>query len=90
MQDNILIVEDDKSLNALLSLKLSNEGYDCTSAFDGKSAIELIKANDYTLVLLDYKLPDQTGDEVCKKIKANESLKHIPVILHYYYRAINL
>ncbi|HBF88901.1 MAG TPA: hypothetical protein DDX39_09695 [Bacteroidales bacterium] len=64
MQDNILIVEDDKSLNALLSLKLSNEGYDCTSAFDGKSAIELIKANDYTLVLLDYKLPDYNAHEL--------------------------
>lgn len=74
--NKILIVEDEKSINRLIKINLSDAGYSCLCAFDGKEAIELIDHNHFDLILLDIMLPEINGYELMKYIRPLE----IPVI----------
>ncbi|MDO5813785.1 MAG: response regulator transcription factor [Bacillota bacterium] len=74
--NKILIVEDEKSINRLIKINLSDAGYSCLCAFDGKEAIELIDHNHFDLVLLDIMLPEINGYELIEYIRPLE----IPVI----------
>lgn len=74
--NKILIVEDEKSINRLIKINLSDAGYSCLCAFDGKEAIELIDHNHFDLILLDIMLPEINGYELMEYICPLE----IPVI----------
>ena len=74
--NKILIVEDEKSINRLIKINLSDAGYSCLCAFDGKEAIELIDHNHFDLILLDIMLPEINGYELMEYIRPLE----IPVI----------
>lgn len=78
MRQKILVVEDDRDVRVSLRMLLESEGYDVSEAEDGATAIE--KATDPTisLVLLDLKLPDISGFDVCHAIRKSSSL---PVIM---------
>lgn len=73
MPKKLLIVEDEYSINDILTLAFKKEGYEIRSVFDGKSALREIKAFNPDLILLDAMLPDSDGFEICKQI-ANEYL----------------
>ena len=73
---DILIVEDEPAINHLICMNLQDEGYLCTSAFDGKHAAELIEQNHYDLILLDIMLPGINGYELMEYIRPLQ----IPVI----------
>lgn len=60
----VLIVEDDRSISNLIRATLSDEGYLCTCAYDGKRAADLIETNHYDLALLDIMLPEIDGYEL--------------------------
>ena len=62
----ILIVEDDSSINDLIAMNLSIIGYDCEKAFNGNMAAEMIKNNQYDLILLDIMLPGVNGIDLLK------------------------
>ncbi len=64
----ILVVEDEYSINDVLTIALISEGYEVKSVFDGKSGLNAIKSFAPDLVLLDLMLPDIDGFEICKKI----------------------
>ena len=66
---HVLIVEDEQAIAKLISVNLSDEGYHCTCAFDGKQAADLIEQNDYDLILLDIMLPEINGYELLEFIK---------------------
>ena len=68
MAKKILVVEDEYSINDILTIALINEGYEVESFFDGKSALKRIKVFKPDLVLLDLMLPDIDGFEICKQI----------------------
>ena len=74
--NKILIVEDEKIINQLIKINLSDAGYSCLCAFDGKEAIELIDHNLFALILLDIMLPKIDGYELMEYIRPLE----IPVI----------
>lgn len=79
---NILIVEDEPQINRLVELVLLSDGfYNVKKSFDGAEALELIKSDKPDLVLLDVMLPSIDGFSLCKKIKENEYLKNIQVIM---------
>ncbi len=61
---NILIVEDEKAINDLIFFNLRDNGYNCTRAFDGQEAADLIENNVYDLILLDIMLPKIDGYEL--------------------------
>lgn len=66
---NILIVEDELPIANLINLNLSDVGYNCTCAYDGMKAIDMLDNNSYDLVLLDIMLPGANGYEVLDYIK---------------------
>lgn len=74
----ILIVEDNKDVNALLNEALTNAGYETMSAYDGNQAIDIINNNDFELILLDMMLPYRSGDEIIKVIRKKSE---VPVIV---------
>ena len=65
----ILIVEDDKLLNNTLGYNLKAEGYDITSAYNCKDAVENLKKYEFNIALLDINLPDGSGLELCDEIR---------------------
>ena len=72
----ILIVEDEKPINDLIEMNLSEAGYDCTCAYDGMTAANILEKERFDLVLLDIMLPEVDGYELLEYIKPME----IPVI----------
>lgn len=66
---NILIVEDEEAIANLIYINLSDEGYRCTCAFDGKQAADIIEKEDFDLILLDIMLPEIDGYELLEYIK---------------------
>ncbi|MGG7076510.1 response regulator transcription factor [Clostridium sardiniense] len=71
MDKRVLIVEDEASINDILSRALSKEGYIIKSAYTGKEALEYMQDFKPHLVLLDIMLPDTTGFELAKHISNN-------------------
>jgi len=81
MAVKILIVDDDPDIRDVLKLTLSEEEYEIIEAEDGEKAMNLIKTQAPSLVLLDYKIPKIDGREVCRRIKKDILLRHLPIIM---------
>lgn len=78
----ILIVEDEPQINRLIELVLQSAGYyKIRKAFDGKEAIEIINSDIPNLILMDVMMPELDGFQLCKLIKSDNHLKHIPIIM---------
>jgi len=77
----ILVVDDNASNRDLLSRRLQREGYRVTSAEGGASALAMIAAEGFDLVLLDLMMPGMSGFEVLNRLKADGGTRHIPVIM---------
>lgn len=78
MKNKILVVEDEISINDILSSALKAEGYQVRSAFTGREARILLDKFKPDLTLLDINLPDENGFEICKYINRGLS---IPIIM---------
>jgi DNA-binding response OmpR family regulator len=81
MFKKILLVEDDKFLRELMSKKLLSLGFEVSTAPDGETGIEKIKAEKPEVVLLDLILPGINGFEVLEKAKKDPETASIPVII---------
>ena len=77
----IVVVEDEPDILEVLSYNLKREGFDVTTALDGTSGLALVEKHSPDLVLLDLMLPGIDGLEICRRIKDNKKLSHIPVIM---------
>ncbi len=77
----ILIADDDEDLGCLVKFKLEFTGFKVDWRQDGKHAWEGIRAKKPDLVILDVMMPELTGLEVLEKIRADEELESIPVIV---------
>lgn len=76
----ILIVEDNEMNRDMLSRRLVRRGYDTVIATDGEMAIDIARAEMPDLILMDMSLPVVDGWEATRRLKADSSLRHIPVI----------
>lgn len=81
MTATVLVVDDIESNIKLLNAKLFNEYYNVLTATSGKQALEILADRGVDIVLLDVMMPEMDGFTVCKKIKADPSLFHIPVVM---------
>ncbi len=81
MAIKILIVDDDPDIRDVLKLTLSEENYEILEAGDGEAALKTIHENQPDLILLDYKIPKIDGREVCRRIKKDILLRHLPIIM---------
>lgn len=77
----VLVVEDDKKIAELIRFTLTKNGYQCDTVHNGRSALNILKTQNFDLVLLDTSLPDISGVDVLKTIKQNNMLKHIKIVL---------
>ena len=76
----ILIVEDNEMNRDMLSRRLERKGYKILIALDGSMGIDVARASTPDLILMDMSLPVMDGWEATRLIKADDALKHIPVI----------
>jgi CheY-like chemotaxis protein len=76
----ILIVEDNEMNRDMLSRRLKRRGYEVLVADDGEMGIVLARTHVPDLILMDMSLPLIDGWEATRRLKADEKLKHIPVI----------
>ncbi|WP_427170164.1 response regulator transcription factor [Fusobacterium nucleatum] len=76
--NKILIIEDDKNVQRLLTLELRHKEYSVDSAYDGEKGIELFLKNSYDVILLDLMLPKKSGKEVCQELR---KLANTPIIV---------
>jgi CheY-like chemotaxis protein len=77
---SILIVDDEAQNIKLLGSLLRENDYDVEFAMDGEKALSWLTSKPFDLILLDIMMPGMNGYEVCRAIKTNLILKHIPVI----------
>jgi len=77
---DILIVDDTIANLQLLAGMLKEEGYKVRPASSGKIAIEAIAKKAPDLILLDIKMPEMDGYEVCSRLKSNPATTHIPIL----------
>lgn len=77
----VLIVEDSRTQAEYLQHILESEGYPVETASDGSEALEKIKIRQPKIILTDIIMPEMDGYDLCRAIKRNKDLSHIPVIL---------
>lgn len=77
----IMIVEDDTFVMDIYQTKLVQEGFEAVAAINGLEAMKKLADLQPDLILLDIIMPYMDGLEVLKKIKSEERLKNIPIIL---------
>jgi diguanylate cyclase (GGDEF)-like protein len=76
----ILIVDDEMFIRDIVK-SILEPYYNISEAADGQQALDFLKKEPPSLVILDYKMPKKTGIEVCKVIKEDSLYQHIPVIM---------
>ncbi len=84
MTDNrgtILVVDDDMLNRILISTNLEDEGFTVEMAENGRQALELLAAHPFDVILLDLIMPEMDGFQVLETLKADNQLRHIPVIV---------
>lgn len=77
----VLLAEDDRFLRRACETALSRRGMTVVAAEDGEQALALIRSERPDLVLLDLLMPKMTGIEVLRALRADESIRDIPVLI---------
>ena len=80
-QPLILVVDDDPDLVESVSMRLVNDGFRVTKAYDGVEAWDRIKEEKPQLLILDVMMPRKNGYVLCDEIKKNDQFKDITVLL---------
>jgi DNA-binding response OmpR family regulator len=78
MKKRVLVVDDEKLIVKGIRFSLMQDDLDVECAYDGEEALEMAKANEYDLILLDVMLPKMDGFEVCQQIR---EFSDVPIIM---------
>ena len=78
MAKKVLVVDDEKLIVKGIRFSLEQDGMEVDCAYDGEEALELVRAREYDIVLLDVMLPKVTGFEVCQQIR---EFSNVPVVM---------
>ena len=81
MGDKVLVVDDELLIREVLSEHLSGQGYEVIQASGGEEAIDLARNTQFHVILLDMGTSGIDGMEACRRLKAEEITRHIPVIM---------
>ena len=76
--NSLLFIEDDDAIRVALKLALEDEGYEVVEAPDGRTGLALFAEHEPDLVLLDLRLPDLSGFDVCRQLRAGSI---VPIII---------
>ncbi|WP_419191843.1 response regulator transcription factor [Engelhardtia mirabilis] len=77
----MIIVEDESDIAELVSLHLAREGWTPTIHSDGTAGLEAIRAEPPALVILDLMLPGRDGFEICREMRRDAELEHVPILM---------
>ena len=80
-QPCVLLVEDEGAQREVLTYNLESEGFRVVAAETGDEAMLLVAEEAPDLVVLDWMLPNVSGIEVCRRVKADPGTRHIPIIM---------
>jgi putative two-component system response regulator len=75
-----ILVVDDTEANIDILVDILDEEYEVAVALDGEGALEYLEDEVPDCILLDVMMPGMDGFEVCKRIKADDRVKHVPVV----------
>lgn len=81
MKKKILVIEDEKDVRKTLQMQLEMEGFSVITASDGKEGLSKAKTSGADLVILDLKLPELPGEEVCRELRNDEKYVALPIIM---------
>lgn len=81
MGAKVLVVEDEEALSALLSYNLEKEGFEVAICSDGDDALIMVDEETPDLVLLDWMLPNVSGIEICRQLRARVETREVPIIM---------
>jgi len=80
VRQRVIIIEDERDIVELVRYNFRKEGFEVESFSRGREGLDYLRRNSADLVLLDILLPDEDGFEICKRLRADERLKTLPVI----------
>ena len=81
MADRILVVDDEPDLLELVRFNLAQAGYEVETAETGRAGLEALRRDPPALVILDWMLPDLAGSDVCRQVRSEASLRHLPILM---------
>lgn len=81
MADKVLIIDDEEHIVELIKYNLETNGFQTFEAFNGVDGLKMAKEENPDLILLDLMLPGIDGLEVCKRLRSDDKLKNIPIIM---------
>ena len=81
MNNKILVIDDDTSINELIKVNLELGGYNVVQAYDGIKGFALAKQELPSLIILDVMMPEVGGFTVAKRVRENSSTKDVPIIM---------
>jgi CheY-like chemotaxis protein len=77
----IVVAEDHDDIRYVLKRSLERAGHRVVAAADGASALEAIREHQPDLVVTDVDMPRMTGLDLCRAIRADDALRHIPIVV---------
>jgi phosphate regulon transcriptional regulator PhoB len=80
VRQRIVIIEDEKDIVELVGYNFRKEGFEVASFSLGRQGLEHLRRDPPDLLLLDIMLPDGNGVEICRRIRADQRLKNLPII----------
>jgi CheY-like chemotaxis protein len=80
-EKKVLVVDDEIHIVHVVAIKLRNNGFEVITAVNGAEAFELACSEKPDVIVTDFQMPVMTGLELVEKIRQNEEIKDIPVIL---------
>lgn len=80
-KQRILVVDDDKEVVRLMRAYLEQAGYEVLVAYDGDTAVHILRRDKPDLLLLDLMLPDRDGYDITRLVRADPTLAGIPIIM---------
>ncbi|MBM4307854.1 MAG: response regulator [Deltaproteobacteria bacterium] len=83
MEERILVVDDEEVICNILVRRLGREGYSCTTANNGKEALNHFYKEKFSLIISDMKMPEMTGIELLQKIKAIDPKMRVIMVTAY-------
>jgi two-component system, OmpR family, alkaline phosphatase synthesis response regulator PhoP len=80
MTKTILVVDDEKDIRDLIAYNLTREGFQVLTAPDGEEALKLLERERVSLLLLDIMMPGMDGLEVCRRVRADDTNRLMPIL----------
>jgi two-component system, OmpR family, response regulator RegX3 len=77
-QPSVLVVDDDPGVLDVVAFTLRREGFDVDEERDGRTALDAARARDYDIVILDVMLPEVSGTDVCRALRAESD---VPIVM---------